>query len=123
MLQSYFEKDPERWIYDFLSENAELEEVVLDFTPLIGCPAVSSTSNNTGTKSSTKRGQLLVGLCNAIKDEIFNLERESQKKKTILHFGYTLRWSTSIKYLILHWGKQLSQCPFSDYCCNALNAS
>jgi hypothetical protein len=81
MLQSYFEKDPERWIYDFLSENAELEEVVLDFTPLIGCPAVSSTSNNTGTKSSTKRGQLLVGLCNAIKDEIFNLERESQKKK------------------------------------------
>ena len=34
-LQSYFEIDPKKWINDFLFEKAELEEVLMDLTPLI----------------------------------------------------------------------------------------
>ena len=34
-LQSYFDTDPKKWINDFLYDNAELKEVVLDFTPVI----------------------------------------------------------------------------------------
>jgi chromosome partitioning protein len=74
-LQSYFQADPEKWINDFLFENAELKEVVLDFTPLIQNHGGGSISN---TKGKTKCGQLWVGFCNAKKDEIYKLEGSSQ---------------------------------------------
>ncbi|MFZ0511096.1 MAG: AAA family ATPase [Candidatus Nitrosopolaris sp.] len=73
-LQSYFETDPKKWINDFLYENAELKEVVLDFTPVIESRGGSSTSNNAEIKDKTKRGQLWVGFCNAKKEEIYKLE-------------------------------------------------
>jgi chromosome partitioning protein len=73
-LQSYFETDPKKWINDFLFENADLKEVVLDFTPLIESRAGSSSSNDAQIKANTKRGQLWVGFCNAKKEEIFKLE-------------------------------------------------
>ena len=75
-LQSYFETDPKKWINDFLFENAELKEVVLDFTPII--ESRSSTSNNAEIKGNTKHGQLWVGFCNAKKEEIYKLEGGSQ---------------------------------------------
>jgi len=74
-LQSYFQTDPKKWINDFLSENAELKDVVLDFTPLIQNHVDGSISN---TRGNTKCGQLWVGLCNAKKDEIYKLEGSSQ---------------------------------------------
>jgi MinD-like ATPase involved in chromosome partitioning or flagellar assembly len=74
-LQSYFQADPKKWINDFLFENAELKDVVLDFTPLIQNHGGGSISN---TKGDTKCGQLWVGLCNAKKDEIYKLEGSSQ---------------------------------------------
>jgi chromosome partitioning protein len=74
-LQSYFETDPKKWINDFLFENAELKEVVLDFTPLID--SRSSISNN-AEKANTKRGQLWVGFSNGKKEEIYKLEGGSQ---------------------------------------------
>ncbi len=77
-LQSYFDTDPKKWINDFLFENAELKEVVLDFTPLIESRAGSSASNNAQIKANTKRGQLWVSFCNAEKEEIFKLEGSSQ---------------------------------------------
>ncbi|MGC2683259.1 MAG: AAA family ATPase, partial [Candidatus Nitrosopolaris sp.] len=73
-LQAYFEADPKKWINDFLYEDAELEEVILDFTPLIESRGGSSTSNNAEIKDKTKRGQLWVGFCNAKKEEIYKLE-------------------------------------------------
>ena len=75
-LQSYFETEPKKWINDFLYENAELKEVVLDFTPLIESRAGSSRSNN----AQIKRGQLWVGFCNAKKEEIFKLEGGSPSR-------------------------------------------
>jgi chromosome partitioning protein len=77
-LQSYFETDPKKWINDFLFENAELKEVILDFTSLIESRASSSASNNAQIKANTKCGQLWVGFCNAKKEEIFKLEGGSQ---------------------------------------------
>jgi len=73
-LQSYFNTDPKKWINDFLYDNAELKEVVLDFTPVIDRIGGSSTSNSVETKAKAKRGQLWVGFCNAKKEEIYKLE-------------------------------------------------
>ena len=76
-LQAYFEADPKKWINDFLYEDAELEEVVLDFTPLIESRGGSSTSNNAEIKGK-KRGQLWIGFCNRNKEEIFKMDAWSQ---------------------------------------------
>ena len=69
-LQSYFDTEPKKWINDFLYDNAELKEVVLDFTPVIDKIVGSSTSDSAETKAKAKRGQLWVGFCNAKKEEI-----------------------------------------------------
>ena len=73
-LQSYFNTDPKKWINDFLYDNAELKEVVLDFTPVIDRIGETGTSNSVETKTKAKRGQLGVGFCNAKKEEIYKLE-------------------------------------------------
>ncbi len=73
-LQSYFDTEPKKWINDFLYDNAELKEVVVDFTPVLDRIGGSSTSNNVETKRKAKGGQLGVGFCNAKKEEIYKLE-------------------------------------------------
>ena len=73
-LQSYFDTEPKKWINDFLYDNAELKEVVLDFTPLIDKIVGRSTSDSAETKAKAKGGQLWVGFCNAKKEEIYKLE-------------------------------------------------
>jgi MinD-like ATPase involved in chromosome partitioning or flagellar assembly len=73
-LQSYFNTDPKKWINDFLYDNAELNEVVLDFTPVIDRIGETSTSNSVETKTKAKSGHLGVGFCNAKKEEIYKLE-------------------------------------------------
>jgi chromosome partitioning protein len=73
-LQSYFDTEPKKWINDFLYDNAELKEVVLDFTPVIDKIGGSSTSDSADTKAKAKGGQLWVGFCNAKKEEIYKLE-------------------------------------------------
>jgi chromosome partitioning protein len=73
-LQSYFDTEPKKWINDFLYDNAELKEVVLDFTPVVDKIVGSSTSDSAETKAKAKRGQLWVGFCNAKKEEIYKLE-------------------------------------------------
>jgi chromosome partitioning protein len=73
-LQSYFNTEPKKWINDFLYDNAELKEVVLDFTPVIDRIGETSTSNSVETKTKAKRGHLGVGFCNAKKEEIYKLE-------------------------------------------------
>jgi chromosome partitioning protein len=65
-LQAYFEADPKKWVNDFLYENAELKEVVLDFTPFI-----ESRSNNAEIR---KHGQLWIGFCNRKKEEIYKMD-------------------------------------------------
>jgi chromosome partitioning protein len=70
-LQSYFEADPKKWINDFLFENAELNEVVMDFTPLVD---ELLQSNNSNRIKDEKRGQLWVGFSSRKKEEIYKME-------------------------------------------------
>ena len=85
-LQSYFETEPKKWINDFLFENAELKEIVVDLTPLIETRGGSSTSNNADFKGTPKRGQLWVGFCNAKKEEIYKLEGAISKINVFRRF-------------------------------------
>jgi chromosome partitioning protein len=83
-LQSYFEMEPKKWINDFLFEKADLEEVVLDLTPLIEGGAGSGTINT--AEDTPTGGQLRVGFCNAQKEEIFKLEGGSSRLNLFRRF-------------------------------------
>jgi len=76
-LQSYFEIDVKKWINDFLFENAELKEVILDLTHLI---------EGGGGSGKSTGGQLWVGFCNAKKEEIFKLEGRSSRLNVFRRF-------------------------------------
>jgi chromosome partitioning protein len=69
-LESYFKADPKKWINDFLFEDAELNEVVVDFTPLID-ELLHRSSNQIKDK---KRGQLWVGFSSRKKEEIYKMD-------------------------------------------------
>ena len=69
--QSYFEADPKKWINDFLFEDAELNEVVMDFTPLIDELLHRNGSNQIKDK---QRGQLWVGFSSRKKEEIYKMD-------------------------------------------------
>jgi chromosome partitioning protein len=87
-LQSYFETDTKKWINDFLSEKAELKEVVLNLTPLI---------EGGGGRDKSAGGQLWVGFCNAKKEEIFKLEGGSPRINLFRRF-VLLREELSYQY-------------------------
>src|ERR671923_439339 len=63
-LQAYFEREPPKWINDFLWNNAKVEEVLVDLTS-------ATLSNNNTTYNS---GKLYVGFCNPKKEEIYRLD-------------------------------------------------
>jgi len=63
-LQTYFEREPPKWINDFLWNNAKVEEVLVDLTS-------AALSNNNITHNS---GKLYVGFCNPKKEEIYRLD-------------------------------------------------
>lgn len=63
-LQAYFEREPPKWINDFLWNNAKVEEVLVDLTS-------ATLSNNNITRNS---GKLYVGFCNPKKEEIYRLD-------------------------------------------------
>ena len=65
-LHAYFEKEPTKWLNDFLWSSAEAEEVVMDLTHTI----IANTSDN----NSSVKGKLYVVFCNPKKEEIYKLE-------------------------------------------------
>lgn len=81
-LHSYFETEPKKWINDFLYENAELDEVVVDFTHLVngteGIHSLGGQAVDRGRKRSSSdhktSGGLGVAFCNPKKEEIYKLE-------------------------------------------------
>jgi MinD-like ATPase involved in chromosome partitioning or flagellar assembly len=66
-LHAYFEKEPIKWLNDFLWRNAEVDDVMMDLTPTI----VINTSDN---NNSSVKGRLYVGFCNPKKEEIYKLD-------------------------------------------------
>ena len=81
-LQSYFDTNPKKWINDFLFDKAQVEDILLDFTPILtGVNKTSSIDNNFPAKGKEKsahfdtlKGKLWVGFCNSKKEEIYRLE-------------------------------------------------
>jgi len=75
-LQAYFDKEPKRWINDFLNGTAEVGDVIMDLTPAIEEIYYnnSSSAKQTQTQKEKITGKLWVGFCNSKKEEIYKLE-------------------------------------------------
>jgi chromosome partitioning protein len=72
-LQAYFDKEPKRWINDFLNGTAEVGDVIMDLTPVI--EEVYNNGSSEKEKEKEKiTGKLWVGFCNSKKEEIYKLE-------------------------------------------------
>lgn len=71
-LQAYFDREPKRWINDFLNGTAEVGDVIMDLTPAIEEVYYNSNPSTKGKEKIT--GKLWVGFCNSKKEEIYRLE-------------------------------------------------
>lgn len=65
-LQAYFDQSPSRWINDLLSDDAKVQDVMIDVTSAIE----ASTKGSSGKKI----GKLFVGFSNPQKEEVYKLE-------------------------------------------------
>jgi chromosome partitioning protein len=66
-LHAYFEKEPIKWLNDFLWSSAEVDDVMMDLTSTI----ITNTSDN---NNNSVNGKLYVGFCNPKKEEIYKLD-------------------------------------------------
>jgi chromosome partitioning protein len=86
-LHSYFDKNPKRWINDFLNGSAEVGDIIMDVTSAI--EEISSTEASskeaqlpaTG-KNQKIKGKLWVGFSSPKKEEIYRLEGGSGKQES-----------------------------------------
>jgi chromosome partitioning protein len=84
-LQAYFDKEPKRWINDFLNGTAEVGDVIMDLTP-----AIEEVANNGGSSTLKQEqkpkekitGKLWVGFCSSRKEDIYKLEGGGGKQDT-----------------------------------------
>ncbi len=105
-LQSYFNTDPKKWINDFLFDNAQVEDVIVDFTPtLTHVNKRNSIDNSVFSKGKEKaagqnilNGKLWVGFSNSKKEEIYKLEGGSSSKIQVLRKFIFLRELLSSDY-------------------------
>jgi cellulose biosynthesis protein BcsQ len=82
-IQAYFEKEPKRWINDFLNNVAEVDELAIDMTSLV---AGNDNQDNVS-------GKFWVGFCNPKKEEVYKLEggKEENSKMQLLRRFILLR--------------------------------
>jgi chromosome partitioning protein len=73
-LHAYFEKEPIKWLNDFLWNNAEVDDVMMDLT--------STIITNTSDDDNSVNGKLYVGFCNPKKEEIYKLDGGGRKQDT-----------------------------------------
>ena len=83
-LQAYFDKEPKRWINDFLNGTAEVGDVIMDLTPAIEEVAYGSTNTLKQEQKHKEKitGKLWVGFCSSRKEEIYKLEGGGGKQDT-----------------------------------------
>jgi cellulose biosynthesis protein BcsQ len=72
-LHTYFEKEPRKWLNDYLNGTADITDVVVDLTPTI----INTRDNNTG--------KLYVCFCNPDKDEITKLDYTGKQNTSRIH--------------------------------------
>jgi cellulose biosynthesis protein BcsQ len=67
-IQAYFDTTPDFWVNDYLNNEAEVDDIMSDFTHLVS-----------GSGSSKATGKLWIGFSNPKKEEIYKLEGITQK--------------------------------------------
>lgn len=84
-IQAYFEKEPKRWVNDFLNNGADVDELAIDMTSLI--------AENDDKNNNSKIGKFWVGFCNPKKEEVYKLEggKEEGSKMQLLRKFILLR--------------------------------
>lgn len=86
-LHSYFDKNPKRWINDFLNGTAEVRDIIMDVTSAIEEISLTNTYNkesmlsNEGGKEKIS-GKLWVGFSSPKKEEIYRLEGGGGKQES-----------------------------------------
>jgi cellulose biosynthesis protein BcsQ len=94
-LQDYFQWQPKKSINDYLFENANIDEVIHDLTPVL-----NKFTSGDGDHSESK-GKLLVGFSSTSKDEIYKLDgavRQEGSKIQLLRKFLMLREEIVSKY-------------------------
>ena len=94
-LQDYFQWQPQKSINDYLFENATVDEVIHDLTPVL-----KKFPPNNGEQSDSK-GKLLVAFSSTSKDEIYKLDgavRQEGSKIQLLRKFLMLREEIVSKY-------------------------
>lgn len=78
-IQAYFEKEPKKWVNDFLSDNADIDDLATDLTSLVG--------------NDAQTGKLWIGFSNPKKEEIYKIEggKEEISKMQLLRKFILLR--------------------------------
>jgi chromosome partitioning protein len=86
-LHSYFDKNPKRWINDFLNGTAEVRDIIMDVTSAIEEISLTNTYNkesmlsHEGGKEKIS-GKLWVGFSSPKKEEIYRLEGGGGKQES-----------------------------------------
>jgi chromosome partitioning protein len=95
-LQDYFQWQPKKSINDYLFENANIDEVIHDLSPLL-----NKFPSNDGEQSDSSKGKLLVAFSSTSKDEIYKLDgavRQEGSKIQLLRKFLMLREEIVSKY-------------------------
>jgi chromosome partitioning protein len=95
-LQDYFQWQPKKSINDYLFENAEIDEVINDLSPVL-----TKFQSNDGEQSDSSKGKLLVAFSSTSKDEIYKLDgavRQEGSKIQLLRKFLMLREEIVSKY-------------------------
>jgi chromosome partitioning protein len=95
-LQDYFQWQPKKSINDYLFENANIDEVIHDLSPVL-----NKFPSNDGEQSDSSKGKLLVAFSSTSKDEIYKLDgavRQEGSKIQLLRKFLMLREEIVSKY-------------------------
>lgn len=78
-IQAYFEREPKRWVNDFLGGSADVDEIATDLTTIVD--------------GAAQKGKLWVGFSNPKKEEIYKIEggKEEISKMQLLRKFILLR--------------------------------
>jgi chromosome partitioning protein len=91
-LQTYFGIEPDRWINDFLTGNAELNDVIVDLTSVVTENNYDNNNNRSSTAhTSSANGKLWLGFSNPKKEEVYKLEGGKQEKVQFLRRFIVMR--------------------------------
>jgi cellulose biosynthesis protein BcsQ len=79
-LHSYFDKNPRKWINDFLNGSADVGDIIVDLTPAV--EDISNANAHDKAENETIAGKLWVGFSSPKKEEIYRLEGGSGKQES-----------------------------------------